>query len=472
MASRAVSGETASSRCEGKGTTVAPDLVFMLTQPAVERPNSRQGQICTHSERPDRIFEKVLEVAREAGLVGRKRVLDSTALYDAVATQDTVTLIRSAIRALFRVVDKQLGAELRASCRRDDDYAAPGKPICDWDDAAARETLIDALARDAHAILAILDGQILSGGVMEAAKLLATVVGQDLELVDDLFRIARRVAKDRVISIVDPEARHGHKTAARGFDGYKGHIAIDPDSEIITATAVTAGNVADGAVTDVLLHELLAPTPTATQAAPLPLQESVLPTVCETAASATPAARAPPPKATVYGDASYGTAEIVEMIEAAGAEANVKVQAPSAPAGCFTKADFKIDVDANTVTCPAGVLVQIGKSAGGGGHAQFGKACAGCKLGFQCTESKTGRTVNIHPKEKTLQRTRERQGTPEWKVDYRATRPKVERKLAHLMFRRHGGRRARMRGQLRVRGDFVMLAAATNLKRMAMLKVL
>src|SRR5215470_2291974 len=214
------------------------------------------------SERPNRIFEIALEVARNAGLIGRKRVLDSTPLYDAVATQDTVTLIRSAIRALLRIVDEQLGAELRACCKRDDDYVAAGKPSCDWDDAQAREALVDALARDAYAILAALDGRTLEPEIKQAAQLVATVVGQDLEPREDgMFRIARRVAKDRVISTVDPEARHGHKTSARGFDGYKGHIAIDPDSEIVTATTVTAGNVGDGSVADELVADVLvAPT--------------------------------------------------------------------------------------------------------------------------------------------------------------------------------------------------------------------
>src|SRR5215468_11444053 len=214
------------------------------------------------SERPNRIFEMALAVAREAGLIGRKRVLDSTALYDAVATQDTVTLIRSAIRALLRAVDETLSAELRSWCKRDDDYLAAGKPSCDWDDEQAREALVDALARDAYAVLAALDGRTLVPEVLQAAKLVATVVGQDLEQRDDgMFRIARRVAKDRVISTVDPEARHGHKTAARGFDGYKGHIAIDPDSEIVTATTVTAGNVGDGSVADELVADVLvAPT--------------------------------------------------------------------------------------------------------------------------------------------------------------------------------------------------------------------
>jgi hypothetical protein len=401
------------------------------------------------SDRPNRIFETALEVARGAGLIGRKRVLDSTPLYDAVATQDTVTLIRSAIRALLRVVDAELGAELRKCCRRDDDYAAPGKPVCDWDDAAAREKMVDALARDAQTILVALDGRGLSVEVMQAAQLLATVVGQDLAQRDDgVFRIARRVAVDRVISTVDPEARHGHKTAARGFDGYKGHIAVDPDSEIITSTAVTPGNTADGAVAESLLKDVLDAATTTDAGCGEPTAEAC---------------------AEVYGDCSYGTADIIDKIEAAGAVANVKVQAPSAPAGCFSKAEFKIDVDAKTVTCPAGILVQIGKSADGGGIAHFGTACASCDLRPKCTSGKEGRVVRVHPKEATLQRSRARQSTGAWKADYRATRPKVERKLAHLMFRRHGGRRARVRGVERVGHDFAMLGAAHNLKRLAAL---
>ena len=78
------------------------------------------------SKSPDRIFKAALAMAKDAGLVGRKRVLDSTALYDAVATQDTVTMIRSAIRALLSIADEALAAELRAVLKRDDTYEAPG----------------------------------------------------------------------------------------------------------------------------------------------------------------------------------------------------------------------------------------------------------------------------------------------------------------------------------------------------------
>ncbi len=419
------------------------------------------------SEKPDRIFEAVLDVAKAAGLVGRKRVLDSTALYDAVATQDTVTLIRSSIRALLRAVDEQLAAELRAVLRRDDDYVAAGKPSCDWDDAAAREALVDALARDAYAVLLCLDGRELSAEVKSAAALLATVVGQDLEQREDgLFRIARRVANDRVISTVDPEARHGHKTAARGFDGYKGHVALDPDSEIITATEVTPGNAGDATAAEALLADVLPPAAGA-ETAQRPASEASAAATQPVAASEAGAGAG----VEIYGDASYGTAELVELIEAAGAEANVKVQPPSAPAGKFGKDAFTIDLDARTVRCPADVLVQIRATKDGGGVAQFAGHCADCPLRSQCTDSKDGRTIRVHPREATLQRSRKRQKSPEWRSRYKATRPKVERKIAHMMRHRHGGRRARMRGRARVRAEFSLLAAVTNLKRLAALGV-
>ena len=160
------------------------------------------------SARPDRIFEVTLAAAKRAGLVGRKRVLDSTPLYDAVATMDTVTLLRSGIRGLFKAAGAGLEAELRSVIGRQDDYAAAGKPVCDYDDAAARRVLVDDLAKDVMALLGVLDGRELDGPLTQAGALLAPVVGQDLdEGVDGVFRIARRVAKDRVLSTVDPQAR-------------------------------------------------------------------------------------------------------------------------------------------------------------------------------------------------------------------------------------------------------------------------
>jgi hypothetical protein len=406
---------------------------------------------------PNRIFQAVLDVAKEAGVVGRRRVLDSTPLYDAVTTQDTVTMIRSAIRGLLRVVGDTVAAELRGVLQRDDDYTAAGKPMCDWEDKAAREALVDALARDAYAALAYLDGKLLTEEVKEAAALLATVVGQDLEQTEDrTFRIARRVAPDRVISTVDPEARHGHKTAARGFDGYKGHIAIDPDSEIITAAEVTAANVGDGSVAKDLLADVI-PTPPSPEAASVP-------SAAETPLPGNAAAPAP---VDVYGDASYGTAEVLVHLEQAGASANVKVQGASAPDGHFTKDEFQIDLKNDTVTCPAGLLVQIRRREDGSGQASFGIACKSCRLSPSCTDAKEGRVLRLHKHDRLILEARRHQRSSAWRTNYKATRPKVERKIAHLMRRRHGGRRARMRGTERIGHDFMMLCAASNLHRLA-----
>jgi hypothetical protein len=416
------------------------------------------------SENPNRIFEVVRKVAGEAGLVGRRRVLDSTPIYDAVATMDTVTLVRSAIRGLLAAAGA-MEPELRAGLRRDDDYASAGKPACDYDDRAAREALVDALAKDAQVLLVVLDGRQLPVALAEAATLLAEVVGQDLDEGDDgCFRIARRVAKDRIISTVDPEARHGHKTSAHRFDGYKGHIAIDPDTEIITATTVTPGNSGDAVpVAELLKGDL---------PAPLANDEAGSDSPDENAAHADPAdgAGTTPPEEplTVYGDAAYGAGEVLELLDEAGAASRCKVQPPVARAGLFAKDAFTIDLEIATVTCPAGQQARLSPH-GSEFVARFGTVCAACPLLERCTTAKTGRTISVGPYEAQLTAARAQQADPAWQADYRATRPKVERKFGHLMRRRHGGRRARVRGQVKVGADFSLLAAAVNLARLAVL---
>jgi hypothetical protein len=391
------------------------------------------------SERPNRIFEVTLGVARQAGLVGVRRVLDSTPLYDAVATMDTVTLVRSAIRGLLAASGEREAA-FRSLLRRDDDYRSPGKPTADWEDPDARVALVDALARDGEALLDALDGDPVAAPLGEAATLLATVLGQDLEEGDDgRVRIARRVAPDRVISTVDPEARHGHKTESRSFDGYKGHLALDPDAELVTATAVTAGNAGDASVVPDLLAHDLAPAVEVPGQAPL----------------------------TVYGDSAYGTGAVLETLEEHGAVNRCRVQPSHALPGRFSKDDFTVDLTTWTVTCPAGRVVPIQGIVWR--SAEFGRACAACPQANRCTTSPLGRTIKIGPYEALLASTRMRQRDPAWGADYRATRPLVERKIAHLMRRRHGGRRARVRGRLKVGADFALLAAAVNLARLARL---
>jgi IS5 family transposase len=388
------------------------------------------------SERPKRFLEDTKVAAREAGVMGsRVRVLDSTPIYDAVSTQDTVTQLRAAIRKLLRALEGSgLAFKVRMALSRDDDYAGPGKPPCDWDDAEARDALVDALVCDALAALAVIDGEQLDGAALDAAELLAVVAGQDVEQGDDgVFRIARRVARDRVISTVDPEARHGHKSRNRRFDGYKAHLSVDPDSELIDDVVVTPANTHDAEAVD----DLLADHADAED------------------------------KPTVMGDSAYAGPDTMNDLEDDGFEVIAKVPPATNRDGRYTKDDFSVDIDAGTVTCPAGQTVTIRFARDHSGRADFGERCANCPLRERCTSSPKGRSIKIHRREALLQRAKAAQATPEWQHAYRSTRPKVERKIAHFVRAGWGARRARVRGVKRVTTDAVTRAAAVNWARLA-----
>jgi hypothetical protein len=236
---------------------------------------------------------------------------------------------------------------------------------------------------------------------------------------------------------VDPEARHGRKSRNRRFDGYKSHFSVDPDSELIDEVAVTPANAADAAAVGELLGD-------GGEEGERPL---------------------------VFGDSAYAGPDTIAELNEAGYEVIAKVPPATNRDGRYTKDDFRIDLAANRVTCPAGVTVAVRVGADGEGRAQFGAACAACPLRERCTTSPLGRTVSIHPKEAVLQRAKRLQATPEWRDAYRQIRPRVERKIAHFVRAAWGGRRARTRGRQRITSDAVTRAAAVNWARLATLGV-
>ena len=426
------------------------------------------------SDRPRRLFEDVNATARQAGLLrGRRRVLDSTPLYDAVATQDTVIQLRAAIRKLLAAADRDapgLAAAVRAGLARDDDYATLGKPPCDWDDRAAREALVDALVRDAHAALAASDGHELTGPVAEAAQLLALVAGQDVEAGEDgVFRIARKVARDRMISTVDTEARHGHKSRARRFDGYKTHLGVDPDDELITNVAVTPANTADRDVIEDLLDE-----PAGDREAGDTDQPGTDPPGTDEPGREGRGLDGPGLASgqsgsglEVYGDSAYADAQTLREQAASGNDLRAKVP-PVRNSRGYSKDQFRIDPEAGTVGCPAGHTVPI-RPQRRGGQARFGDLCRDCPLRTACTTARRGRVISIHPDEATLQQAKARQRDPDWQLAYRTHRPIVERKISHFTRRPWGGRKARCRGQARILTDVLTRAGAINLARLATL---
>jgi IS5 family transposase len=402
------------------------------------------------SGRPHRIFEVVREVIVATGAVaGRsRRALDSTVLDDAVARQDTVTQLIAAIRRVAREVPGA-GDLVATRCTglaglTGQDYSAPGKPSIAWDDEAAREELVSVLVNDALALLAALDIEAIEqagGKAAEAVALLALVAGQDVEPAegsdgtDGRWRIARKVAADRVISTVDPQARHAHKTRERRQDGFKAHIVVEPDTGLTTAAAVTKATGpenSDAAVGAALLAA-----------------DSTIEAAAENADAVE-----------VLADSAYGTGEMLAAIERAGHVPVIKPW-PTKPAvpGGFGIDDFAYDPSAGTLTCPAGITRSLSPTR----TVTFGVACRGCPLRNRCTASSSGRSVKVHEHE-TLQRAhRARAQAEAFQHSYRTHRPMVERSIAWLV---RGNRRVPYRGVAKNNAWLHHRVAALNLRRL------
>jgi IS5 family transposase len=375
------------------------------------------------SSRPRRIFEAVRQVVRQTGvLTGRgRRVLDSTIVADAVATQDTVTQLVAAIRRVRRRVPAARQVELAAH-----DYDRPGKPQCAWDDPQAKQALVSGLVNDALAVLEAVADLELEAEQAEAVALLALVAGQDVEPGPrpGSWRIARKVAHDRVISTVDPQARHTRKTNADKRDGYKAHVAVEPESGLVTGCALTAANLPDG------------------------------PTGLELLAGEKPGLE-------VLGDSGYGSGPTRAALRAAGHTQTIKpIPLQSAVPGGFTIHDFRIDRQAGMVRCPAGATAPITSS----GQVSFAHHCQGCPLRRRCTTAKRGRTIHLHAQEDELRAARRQAMTRSFQTSYRRWRPMVERSIAWLVA--DGCRRVPYRGIQRNEAWWSLRVAAVNLRRL------
>jgi Transposase DDE domain/Transposase domain (DUF772) len=359
------------------------------------------------SSRPDRVFDAVAQVIAQTGILAgkRKRVIDSTVLDDAVATQDTVTQLTAAVRKVARVVPGA-AAVISEVCTLD--YSRPGKPVIDWDDPAAKENLVSDLVNDALAVLAELTGDDApqrDDAAADALGLLALVAGQDVEPAGDSdgtdgrWRIARKVAADRVISTVDREARHTRKSKSARRDGFRAHLAAEPDTGLVTGCGLTmaAGDGSSDAENGVRL-----------------------------AAADRFAGQEQAAGLEVYGDSHYGSGQARADYQAAGHDTVIKPipLRPAVPGG-FTLDDFAISQDDSTVTCPAGHVRPMSARR----HVSFGPACAPCPLRERCTTAKDGRSLDIHPHERLLRAARARARTPQFRQAY-PTRAVIERIIA------------------------------------------
>ncbi|WP_433526439.1 IS1182 family transposase [Nocardia pseudovaccinii] len=392
------------------------------------------------SSNPNRIFDAVRAVVAETGVLKGKtrRALDSVVLDDAVATQDTVTQLIAAIRRVRREVPGA-AAVIAADCDAHD-YDDPGKPVIAWDDATAREALVSALVNDAIVVVnALADKEFDDDARDKAAQalaLLALIAGQDVEPAegsdgtDGRWRIARKVATDRVISVVDPDARHIHKTVHKRQDGYKAHVAVEPDTGLFTDGRLSKGNGSDNHESVVGLDLL----------------------------SSEDGSR------DVLGDTAYGSADMRAELAGRGHTAIIKpFPLRSAVKGGFTLDDFTVDHHARTATCPNGVTRSITAKH----RVVFGVACRDCPLRRRCTTSKDGRTLNLHQHDNLLRRARQNwREDPDLVAAYRKHRPMVERSISWLIGPKGRCRKLRYRGIAANNQWLHTRIAALNLRRL------
>lgn len=351
-----------------------------------------------------------------------RRALDSTILDDAVATQDTVTQLLSVIRKVRKVVPE--AALVPLSTATDEG----GKPVIEWSDKSARDVLITGLVHDAEAVLSVAQAATVPEEANDAVGLLALICGQDVEPGEEegTWRIARRVAKDRVISTVDTEARHGHKSTAVRKDGFKAHLATEPSTGIITAVKVTPANAPDGPVGVELME-------------------------------------GEPDGLEVLADSAYGSGTTRSDLAEHHHRLVIK-PLPSRPVvlGGFVRDDFVVDHEARNVTCPAGHVVRLSKS----GIAKFAPHCATCPLRPHCTKARA-RSFSVTEHDEQLVQARAAWRDDELRETYRKHRPMAERSISWLVAKNN--RRLRYRGVERNEAWAHRRAAALNLRKLVVL---
>ena len=415
------------------------------------------------------VFESSLRLARESGYLkrrGMKVALDTTNILGWGAVKDTYNLLADGIVKLLRALAQLKGinvgewAKIQGYHRyhRYLGSSIKGEAAIDWSDRRARQALLAEIVGDADWLLELsrpAQGELGEEsaerqGIVAAAELLGQLLLQDVERTDDGVGLGVSlkdgVSRDRMLSVHDPELRHGRKSSSRRFDGHQAAIVVDTDSQLITAVAVLPGNAPDnlGALDLVEASEVNTGVP-----------------VAET-----------------MGDAAYGDGATRQAFADAGRTMIARV--PGRPnRSHFPKEDFRIDLASGscTCTCPAGqvtrIMVSAGKRTDAAGRVhrlqafQFdGAVCRVCLLRSQCIAAKgrQGRRVLIHPQEALLQEARALQQSAAYD-EYRARRVVVEHRLARLV--QLGIRQSRYFGRVKTKFQLYLAATVANLTLVA-----
>ena len=357
-----------------------------------------RAQLILH-EQTRAIFQRSLEVAKRRGVWKKgkapderqhiKLALDTTYILGRGAVRDTYNLLADGIvqvlRGLAELIDCEVleVAEELDCTRYVSGSSLKGQAEVDWSDPQARQRFLAEIVRDAEQVLEVVRGTRSEltkdspedQALVAAAELLARILAQDIEHDEHGPRLKRGVAPDRLISVHDPEMRHGRKSSSHRFNGHKAQVAVDTETQLITAVDVLAGNAPDAE------HALEV------------VEASEAATDCHVAE--------------VLGDCAYGAGETRAEFAAAGRTLIAKVP-DIQNQGYFAKTDFQLDLEAGTCTCPSQQTTSDFRAAkSGGGMFVFAtETCAVCPLRAQCTRGQGGRTVQVHPQEALLQQAR------------------------------------------------------------------
>jgi len=413
-----------------------------------------QAQLIVHAEQAA-IFGRSLELAKRQGKFrtksGERRklklALDTTNILGRGAVKDTYNLLGDGIVKLARVLARLVGqppdgwAEQHGYGRYVTASSLKGAAEIDWSDPEQRRRFLGEVVADADRLLdqarqaraGLAAGSAEDGAVVEAAGLVSRVLQQDVERRQDGPALKQGVADDRLVSVHDPEMRHGRKSKTKRFDGHKAAVVVDTDTLLITAVSVLPGNAPD--------------------------HEQALELVEQTEATTGGAVEVS------IGDGAYGDGQTRQVFADAKRELVAKV-GTATNQGRFPKTAFQIDLDVLSCTCPGGQTTSDLKQGGPGpGRFHFAAAvCRPCPLRAQCVKGAGARTVDLHAQEGLLQAARELQASPAF-GEYRRRRQVVEHRLARLV--QLGIRQARYAGRTKTLFQLLMAAAVANLTLLA-----
>ena len=401
-------------------------------------------------------FESSLRLARESGYLKRRGMrvaLDTTNILGRGAVRDTCNLLTDGIVKLMRALAAVERITVRewAKARGYERYhgsSIKGEAAIDWSDKRARSALLAGIVADVEWLLELsrqAQGELGEDSaerqrIVAASELLGRLLLQDVERTDDGVNLKDGVSRDRMMSVHDPEMRHGRKSSSRRFDGHKAAIVMDTDTQLITAVDVLPGNAPDNLGALELVEESEANTGV--------------------------------PVAEAMGDAAYGDGDTRQAFADAGRTLIARV--PGRPNRThFPKEDFRIDLETGTCTCPAGnvtrTILPVGRGTDSAGRIhqrvafRFDSAvCGVCPLRPQCVAAAlgTGRTVRLHPQEALLQQARALQQSEAFS-EYRQRQVVVEHRLARLV--QLGIRQARHFGRSKTKFQLYLAATVANL---------